>query len=181
MGANEEWLLGYPSMKWSIPARARTWDYHTDAWDWGRIPDRFVVRATDCAGNQAASLIAETDWGIVEDNAAGITYRGSWSVSNGSWFSGATTHYTTSAGSSFTVAVPSWRAVALVMATGPGRGSADIYVDGVLKKTVSTWATSNRNRVVIWQNIFAGGQHTIRVVNKATSGSPRIDIDAVLL
>ena len=69
--------------------------------------------------------------------------------------------------------------VALVMAKGPARGKASIYLDGKYIKTIDTYAASNTNRVVMWDTEVAGtGNHTIKVVNQATSGRPRIDVDA---
>jgi len=69
--------------------------------------------------------------------------------------------------------------VALVMAKGPSRGKAAIYFDGTKVATVDTYASTNTNRVVVWDKALTGSaNHTIRVVNLATSGRPRIDIDA---
>ena len=71
--------------------------------------------------------------------------------------------------------------VALVMAKGPTRGKAAIYFDGKLATTVDTYAEKNTNRVVMWDRELIGTvNHTVKVVNKATSGRPRIDIDAYL-
>jgi len=69
--------------------------------------------------------------------------------------------------------------VALLMAKGPTRGQAAIYYDGRLVKTIDTYATANSNRAVMWDVQVTGtSRHTIRVVNLATSGRPRIDVDA---
>jgi len=68
----------------------------------------------------------------------------------------------------------------LEMATGPGRGKAAIYLDGVLKKTIDTHAAVNGNQVYVWDSgALAKGTHTIKVVNLATAGHPRIDINAM--
>jgi hypothetical protein len=71
--------------------------------------------------------------------------------------------------------------VALIMAKGPARGKAAIYFDGALVTTVDTYAAANTNRVVMWdKGLLGSANHTIKVVNLATSGRPRIDIDAYL-
>ena len=70
--------------------------------------------------------------------------------------------------------------VALVMAKGPARGKFDVYVDGVKKSTVDTYAATNTNRVIVWDTWMAAGKHTVKVVNLATTNRPRIDLDAVL-
>jgi hypothetical protein len=70
---------------------------------------------------------------------------------------------------------------ALVMPEGPGRGRARILVDGVLRATVDTYAAVNTNRVVVWDSgPLTAGTHHIRVVNLATPGHPRIDVNGML-
>ena len=47
--------------------------------------------------------------------------------------------------------------------------------------TVDTYASINTNRIVMWdKGLLRTGDHTIKVVNLATSGRPRIDIDAYI-
>jgi len=68
----------------------------------------------------------------------------------------------------------------LMMATGPGRGRANIYIDGVRKMTIDTYARVNGNQVYVWDSgALSKGTHTIKVVNLATPGRPRIDINAM--
>jgi hypothetical protein len=46
---------------------------------------------------------------------------------------------------------------------------------------VDTCAAANTNRVVMWDKGLLGtANHTIKVVNLATAGRPRIDIDVYL-
>ena len=66
------------------------------------------------------------------------------------------------------------------MAKGPGRGQADVFVDGVKTATINTYAQANSNRVIVYDKWMLAGVHTVKVVNKATAGHPRIDLDAVL-
>jgi hypothetical protein len=68
------------------------------------------------------------------------------------------------------------------MAKGPDRGQADIYLNGELVRTVNTYSASGSNRVIM-ANIPTDPnlQNTITVVNRATSGHARIDVDAFLL
>ncbi|HSS68137.1 MAG TPA: hypothetical protein VLK34_06260, partial [Nocardioidaceae bacterium] len=70
----------------------------------------------------------------------------------------------------------------LVMAKAPDRGKAAIFVDGVRVATVDTHAASKVNRTVVWRQTMAGNTgHTVKVVNLATAGRTRIDIDAFVL
>jgi hypothetical protein len=60
-------------------------------------------------------------------------------------------------------------------------GSAKVYVDGVLKATVGTKAASKLNRVIAYAFQWASdGAHTLRVVNVATAGHPRVTVDGFL-
>jgi len=60
-------------------------------------------------------------------------------------------------------------------------GSAKVYVDGAPKATVNTRSSSARNRVIAYKFEWASsGAHTLKVVNVATSGHPRITVDGFL-
>ena len=60
-------------------------------------------------------------------------------------------------------------------------GSAKVYIDGVLKATINTRSSSKLNRVVAYQFAWASnGAHTLKIVNLATSGHPRISVDGFL-
>ncbi len=71
--------------------------------------------------------------------------------------------------------------VAIVMPMAPNRGKAKIKVDGVRRGTVDTYSPTRDNRIVVWQTEpLEAGVHTITVINLATEGRPRIDVDAFL-
>ncbi|MFC4786213.1 hypothetical protein ACT8ZV_17160 [Nocardioides sp. MAHUQ-72] len=180
IGGPEDPVLGEDTVDYPVTARARTFDFSTNIENWWRIPDRFVVRSRDCAGNTGTSNIADTQFGTREDDGPGISYRGTWSTSRFSGFSGGTTHWTSRAGDSFTATFDGDGPIGLVMEKAPDRGKADVYVDGVLRKTIDTHATTTKHRIVVWQGLFKSGPHTLRVVNKATAGHPRIDLDTLL-
>jgi hypothetical protein len=62
---------------------------------------------------------------------------------------------------------------------GPSRGSAQVFVDGVLKATVNLNASSTVARPQVYAfNWSTNGAHTIKVVVVGTAGHPRIDVDA---
>ena len=178
-GNYDDPVLGPDSRIWTVPKTLRQYSFTTNMYDLGRAGDRFVVRATDCAGNTATSTIAQTTFGLSEDTAPRITYAGSWRVSRFTGFSGGTTHATTAAGASATITVPGGP-VALVMEQAADRGSADVLVDGFRRATVNTYSRTTMHRRVVWEAVLPAGSHRVRVVNRATSGHPRIDLDAVL-
>jgi hypothetical protein len=68
----------------------------------------------------------------------------------------------------------------MVMSTGPKRGSFDLYVDGVLRRTVSLYsATSSVRRVVAQVDMGnAAGGHTVML--RTTSARP-VTVDAALI
>jgi hypothetical protein len=110
------------------------------------------------------------------------SYSGAWAISNCLCADGGRQTFTTRkyASASFTVNDPTLgRHVGLMMAEGPGRGSAAIYLDGLYKTTIKTHATANINRVITWDSgALPLGIHVIKIVNLASSGHPRIDVNA---
>jgi hypothetical protein len=118
-----------------------------------------------------------------------MTYNGTWATSAANAFSGGTTQKTTQSGAAATVHIDTYPygykvdyGLGLVMAKAPDRGKAAVFLDGVRVATVDTYAASKVNRTVVWRSALAGNTvHTLKVVNLATSGRPRIDVDAFVL
>lgn len=158
------------------------------------------LTATDASGNETTNNIYGGRFRLTQDNnladndfyapRAVIHYRGSWSEATCQCWSQGTVHKTSEAKaaaritfdpSSIIGIAPLYPMhVGLVMHTGPGRGKFAVFVDGVRKATVDTGADSNRPRVVVWQTSVKQEGSVIRVVNLATAGRPRIDLDAVV-
>lgn len=124
--------------------------------------------------------------GVSLESAGGsvtATRTGTWRTATGSWASGGSQMWTEQQGATATWRVPvegNLGGIGLVMAQGPGRGRFQVRVDGTLVATVDSLAAANRNRVVVWQAHVAAGTHTLTVRNLATTGRPRIDVDAVV-
>lgn len=147
------------------------------------------LEATDCANNATKrmirskfELLEENNFSEFEGARGSITYNGTWSSVTCACASQAAMKKTSAKGASFTY-TDYWNRddhLGLVMAKGPSRGSADVYVDGVKVATVNTYSTTVQNRVIVYDRWMAEGTHTVKVVNLATSGHGRIDLDAVL-
>ena len=61
----------------------------------------------------------------------------------------------------------------------PSRGSARVYVDGVLETTVSMYKSTGQSRQVRFVKSFGSvGTHALKVVVVGTPGHPRVDVDA---
>lgn len=124
-----------------------------------------------------------------------IDYNGRWQLATCKCWSQGGVHKTTARGAAATITVDlphtqyptgsmnAYSHAGLVMHKGPDRGKFKVYLNGVLKGTVDTYAATNQPRTVVWQTAVDGrysGTATIKVVNQATSGRSRIDLDAVL-
>lgn len=143
----------------------------------------FTVRATTAAGTSPASAPSNAVVPVApslryEDTNAAVSYLKTWTTAASTLWSGGSEKYSITAGASalftFTGTQLSW-----FSAKGSTRGSATVYLDGVLIKTVSTYNTTTQNRVVVWKSaVLSRGSHVVKIVVAGTSGHPRVGIDA---
>lgn len=64
---------------------------------------------------------------------------------------------------------------------GLPRASLKVYVNGVLTKTVSTYASTTSCKRVLFSLAWStAASRKITIVVSATSGHPRVDLDAVV-
>ncbi|HEY4227072.1 MAG TPA: hypothetical protein VGM49_01950 [Candidatus Limnocylindrales bacterium] len=115
---------------------------------------------------------------LTQQTSTSIKYGGTWTTASSSALLGGSSRYSTRAGSSasytFTGASIAW-----VGAVSSGRGSANVYIDGVFKATVSTYASTAAYRRVLYAFAWSTqGTHTIKIVVVGTAVHPRIDLDA---
>jgi hypothetical protein len=112
-----------------------------------------------------------------------VRYAGAWASSTCGCWSGGTARKSTVKGASatFTYTYDRPGNVAVVMAKGTDRGAATISVDGVSRGTVDTHAGASAARVVVFSAPVSAGRHTVSVMNQASAGHPRIDVDAFLV
>jgi hypothetical protein len=132
--------------------------------------------AVDCGG--AASTTTLTSTGYQE---AAASYTGTWRSTSfaGAW--GGAARYTAAGSASATFQCSSCRALAWVTDEDSAHGSAKVYVDGALKATINTQSSTPLNRVIAYKVEWATpGAHTLKIVNVATSGHPRISVDGFL-
>ena len=177
----------------------------TDEADGGYNIKSIEIRAMDCAGNWSISGVNcidpiycqyPTNWPFPptdralglpdnqnylyshDDNAA--TYSGpagTWTHSTGAVFMGGSDIHAVKAGAAMAYTYTG-QTFAWVSEFGPGRGSAKVYQDGILKATVSLYAKVNTGPEIAWSNWFpVSGLHTIKIVVVGTPGHPRVDVD----
>jgi hypothetical protein len=139
---------------------------------------RFEVRPRDWAGNIGAWVAGTTmRLATLEQTSPSISYSGTWRTNTGSAYSGGSVRYASTAGRSASYTFTG-RGIAFVSARGPTRGSAKVYIDGVLAATVSLYSSATTYRYVAFQRAWgSSGRHTIKVVVSGTSGHPRVDLD----
>jgi large repetitive protein len=147
---------------------------------------RFRLRAVDPSGNASAwaegpsfalSQLQETD--------TVLTYTGSWTQANVSGASGGAVKYANASTARVSHAFTG-RGVALVMVKGANRGKANVFLDGVLVKTLDLYASSIQARQIVYSASFASSAaHTIEVrvlgTRNASSTGYRVDLDAVVV
>jgi stage II sporulation protein D len=141
---------------------------------------RYQVRATDAVGNTSAFVPGPTFKPSVTDQTSSAVkvVSGSWSTQSNSSAYGGSLIYTTTSGSSASFTFTG-QSVAWVAYRGPDRGSASVYLDGVFYRTISEYASTYSARQILYAAHWgANGTHTIKIVNLATSGHPRVDVDA---
>jgi hypothetical protein len=147
---------------------------------------QFRVQARDAQGN-VSGFVAGPVFKVtaVQENAASLSYTGSWPrvVLSGA-FGGQVTHNST-AGSkvthSFTGTSISW-----ISTKGANRGKADVYLDGAKVATIDLYAASTQTRMtVFFRNNLAPGTHTIEVralgTKRTAATGRRVDIDAFIV
>jgi GH25 family lysozyme M1 (1,4-beta-N-acetylmuramidase) len=141
----------------------------------------YQLRATDGVANTSAWAVGpNVTTGLTQQSSPSVTYGGSWHSLAGPSASGGSERYTSTKGAwaklSFTGSSIAW-----VAPTGLGRGSAEVWLDGVFRGNVTLYATSYHARQLVFAyNWPTNGAHTIKIVCRATSGHPRIDLDAFL-
>ena len=140
---------------------------------------RFQVRPRDWAGNLGAWKAGpEVRISVTQQTSGSITWSTGWTTATNSSYTGGSLKYHKTAGKAATYTFTG-RAVAWVSTRGPARGSAKVYIDGVLATTVSLYHSSTSYRYVAFQKTWSSsGKHTIKIVVSGTSGHPRVDVDA---
>lgn len=138
----------------------------------------FRAVATDRAGNISKPVIKKI---TVPYNEASLIKKQSGfnNIGSGTSFYLGTVKYSTVEDQSILYKFTG-KKVALITTKGPNRSKAKIYIDGQLIKTIDSYAPALAYRQVIFSKSWStSGAHTIKIVNVATPGRKRFDIDAI--
>jgi hypothetical protein len=141
------------------------------------------VRTTDSLNRLsgfATSLTSRV--ALVQDSSTAIHYSSGWSIATSKSYSGGRERYTSKAGATATLTVSNVRSVAIVASRGAGRGSFNVYVDGVkvTSKAISEKASASAWRRVLFVKGLASGAGVNHTVQFRAVGNGRVDLDAIL-
>jgi len=140
---------------------------------------RYFVKASD-PGDEVSAWFPGTTFKplLTQQTSSAVTWGGSWVTNSSSAVSGGSLRYSTAKGASasyrFNGSSISW-----VGYLGPTRGSAAVYIDGVLKATIDEYSPSYSARAIVYAATWSvNATHTIKIVNLGTAGHSRVDVDA---
>jgi hypothetical protein len=140
---------------------------------------RFRVQPIDRAGNVGAWAYGATfRLSGVSQASRGVRYAGTWttSTSASTWWGG-TARASSKAGSTVSYRFTG-RTIAWVGLKGPGRGKANVYVNGVFKATVDLYSATTRKQLIVWSASYATyATRTVTINVLGTRGRPRVDLD----
>jgi hypothetical protein len=143
---------------------------------------RFRARATDSVGNRSTWVAGPTMSLIArQEGSSTIAYGGSWGSATASSAYGGALKYASTSTATATLTFTG-RSVAWIAKRYSTRGVADVYVDGVLAATIDLYSALSQPRMIVFSRSWASSAtHTLQVRVKATSGRPRVDVDAFLV
>ena len=142
---------------------------------------RFGGRATDKAGNLSGNTAGGTfTLSSFSETHSRITYSGTWRKTSSSAYWGGASKYASARGAKATFTFTG-TSFAWVGRKGPGRGKAEILVNGSKVATVDLYASSYQNYRVVWSGSWStAAKRTITIRVLGTSGRPRVDLDALV-
>lgn len=138
------------------------------------------VTAYDAYGSHGPAVVARA---VVpyDQSASWLGYTGTWHSGTGlagRWLG--TLRTTSTRGASLTSTPTTTNLIQVVGDRCPACGQMQVYLDGVLRATVDTHASTTLTRQVLWSSpslSFTG--HRLRLVNLATATRPEVHLDAV--
>jgi hypothetical protein len=140
---------------------------------------RYRVRARDKVGNWSDWVPGPTVTPrLVQQTNADVTWAGPWTTVTDPAFSGGSARSTEVAGTAARLVVRG-QSVAWVSRYGPGRGLAQVWIDGELAATVDLGADALSGRQVVFARSWAtSGRHVLRIVPLGTTGRQLVEVDA---
>jgi hypothetical protein len=170
-------VYNYDTRSWtyvSLTGSQRSFDYRFRVGTSYRV----ALWTQDALGNGAWSYTYPY-FSLAQEGAA--SYSAGWSTGSCACWSGGAVVKNSKAGATATYSFYG-SSIAYIGDRASDRGSARIYIDGVLRATVNMQGSTKANRLIASSRIFASsGSHTIRVEVVGTAGHPRVDVDAFVV
>jgi N-acetylglucosamine-6-sulfatase len=142
---------------------------------------RYMVRAQDKAGNWSAWAAGPRfTLAAHQENSTALSYpSGIWTRSTLSGAYGGYVKYAKAQGATVHLTFTG-RNIAWVATKAPGRGTAEVYIDGTQVATVDLYAATTQTRTIVFSEEWsASNSHTITIkVLGAPTGRPTVDVDA---
>jgi hypothetical protein len=141
----------------------------------------YTVTAVGCNGLSGAAAGPSYRYAVTQQNDPAVSYSGTWSTVACADCSGSSVAESRTAGASVTFPVTNAYAAALVVRAGPQQSTFKVYVDGTLVGTQNVTLSTAQNRFIAFTRTWPiPGNHTIKVVNNASSAAPVLDVDGLL-
>jgi hypothetical protein len=142
-------------------------------------PWRLRDRAIDGSGNVSADATGPSTYVLLrQETGTGIVYGGSWTTTSTSTALGGKVRVASAKGAYVTYTFTG-RGVSFISRKGTTSGKASVYLDGHLVATVDMYGSATTVRWVAWAKTnMTSAKHVLKIVNLATSGRPRLYIDA---
>ena len=170
------------------PANTSIWsDWRTDSaatsgYFLGTPGRTYYLRAkvTGTAGGVWWSSVRKTIVPYNEDTLIDSRsgFAGRYENSNSQFYLG-TVRYSSTAGNEIVFKFEG-NELLLISTKGPNRSKAEIYIDGVYKKTIDAYSENMKWRQALFSTSWSrSGTHELKVVNLGTKGRSRFDIDGI--
>jgi hypothetical protein len=143
---------------------------------------QFRVAAVDALGHVGTWATGPVLHPSLVQQTSSTVYAGSWLTHTATVFSGGSARYASALGATATFSTTLVRSIGFVTTKATTRGSFRVYIDGVLKATISAYSTTLAYRTVIYQYTWpTPGTHSMKIYVLGTAGHPRVDVDAFVV
>ena len=144
---------------------------------WSAYAKRYVNKVMDRYKANAGSTANAKPARTLNERSKAISYHGTWRLARHGGYGGDVVRYATSKGASATLTFTG-RRVAWNGPTGPTRGKAKVYVDGVYVRTVDLRRSSFDARATLFRTSWSkSATHTLKILVVGTAGRPMVAID----
>ena len=145
------------------------------------VPVATVTAASSSSRQLLAEWSRRYSTSTVQESNSRLNYDGRWARTRSSGYLGGRARYSRQRGADVTLRFTG-SAIAWIGPTGPGRGKARVYVNGVYKKTIDTHSRSfQASRVLFRMTWTRSATRTITIRVAGTRGRSKVAVDAFIV